>query len=99
MYLSIPSVLAALALAATASADKFKTANGVYDVDASNGCRGTSVPGMIEFCVDWPNARAHFKFAGWTGKSCLKETSHSWETCGDYSDCANSYFTPVKCTW
>lgn len=32
------------------------------------------MPGMTEFCVDWKNARAHFRFAGMSDKSCLKET-------------------------
>ncbi|KAK4149010.1 hypothetical protein C8A00DRAFT_38410 [Chaetomidium leptoderma] len=78
---------------------QFTTANGVYSVDAAEGCRSTSVPGMIEFCVDWGRNRAHFKFQGWTGKSCLAVSSHKVLNCGPTAYCAYTEFTPVKCSW
>ena len=78
---------------------EFHTANGQYRVNANNGCRGTSVPDMIEFCVDIPKSRAHFKFKGWTGKSCLHVTSSDINTCGTGETCGTMSFTPVKCTW
>ncbi len=77
----------------------FTTAHGTYSVNANDGCRSTPVPDMIEFCVDWKNARAHFKFKGWNTKSCLKETSNDIGDCGTATTCGNSYFTPVACTW
>ncbi|KAK4151560.1 hypothetical protein C8A00DRAFT_35811 [Chaetomidium leptoderma] len=77
----------------------FTTAHGTYQVNANDGCRGTSVPDMTEFCVDWKNGRAHFKFKGWTTKSCLKETKSDINGCGPMTTCGTSNFTPIKCTW
>jgi hypothetical protein len=57
------------------------------------------VPDMIEFCVDIPKSRAHFKFKGWTGKTCLHVTSSDINTCGTRETCGTMSFTPVKCTW
>ncbi|KAK3293065.1 uncharacterized protein B0H64DRAFT_376033 [Chaetomium fimeti] len=107
MYLNVPVLFTALsAFATTASADwmnvgmvSFHTANGDYSIDADNGCRGTSVPDMIEFCADYARDRAHFKFKGWTTKSCLHVTSSDINTCGTGFTCGTMIFEPVKCTW
>ncbi|GAB1319907.1 hypothetical protein MFIFM68171_10117 [Madurella fahalii] len=49
----------------------FFTSNGGYNVDANDGCRGTSVPGMVEFCIDWANNRGRFRFSHQSSKRCL----------------------------
>ena len=77
---------------------EFTTAYGVYGVNAAGGCHSTPMPGMIEFCVDWNQRRAHFKFQGQTGKHCLAVTSSRAIPCGS-SHCTVSDFTPVACTW
>ncbi|KAK6211147.1 hypothetical protein QIS74_10411 [Colletotrichum tabaci] len=53
----------------------FYTSYGSYSVDASDGCRGTSVPGMTEFCLDWSRSRGHFKYSHQSFKRCLVMTS------------------------
>lgn len=104
----------ALGLAATALADRmivsqycyltcrypaeFITSVGRYDVDAADGCRGTPVPGMTEFCVDWRNSRGHFKFSHQANKRCMRVTSDDWYDCG-IASCYTIYFDEVPCTW
>jgi hypothetical protein len=81
----------------------FVTANGRYDVNANNGCRGTSVPGMSEFCVDTKNNRAHFKFSFQTVKHCLRKVSNTTPECngsGPGQVCSYSEnWQPTPCTW
>ncbi|KAK0753011.1 hypothetical protein B0T18DRAFT_385147 [Schizothecium vesticola] len=72
MHFNIPALLAAIAMAAT----------GTFDVDAKDGCRGTSVPDMVEFCIDECNARMHYCYNG-AGKRCMKVTDSDWQTCSD----------------
>ncbi|KAL2074271.1 hypothetical protein VTL71DRAFT_8049 [Oculimacula yallundae] len=76
----------------------FYTSAGSYDIDASDGCRGTSVPGMTEFCVDHRNSRGHFKFSHQNYKRCMIETSNETSDCG-IAFCINSYWDEVPCTW
>lgn len=80
MRFDITAVLASLALTVSAdrmevftscggftcsSSDAwFYIIYGTYKVNADKGYRGTSVPAMVEFCVDWDNRRAHFRFSG-----------------------------------
>ncbi len=79
---------------------QFQTDYGTYVVDASDGCRTSGVPAMVEFCVDWPRARGHFRFNG-QGKRCMRWTSTSTYPCGtflgDYTEV--SMWTEVACTW
>ncbi|KAF9873359.1 hypothetical protein CkaCkLH20_09172 [Colletotrichum karsti] len=32
-----------------------------WGVDAHSGCRGTKVPRLVQFCVDWDLGRCHFR--------------------------------------
>jgi hypothetical protein len=79
---------------------QFTTDYGTYHVDASDGCRSTGVPAMVDFCVDWPRQRGHFRFNG-QGKRCMRWTSTSQFSCntifGDW--CEVSMWTEVTCTW
>ncbi|KAH7311287.1 hypothetical protein B0I35DRAFT_411512 [Stachybotrys elegans] len=54
----------------------FYTDFGRYEVNANEGCRRTSVPGMTDFCMDWGKKRGHFKFSHQSSKRCLVMT---WE--------------------
>ncbi|KAF4953262.1 hypothetical protein FGADI_6128 [Fusarium gaditjirri] len=53
---------------------------GTYKFNAEKGCRATSVPAMVEFCVDWDNKRSHFRFSG-QGKRCMVQDSESAYGC------------------
>ncbi|KAG5807858.1 hypothetical protein H9Q74_007653 [Fusarium xylarioides] len=55
---------------------------GTYSVNAEKGCRGTSVPVMPKFCVDWDtdNRRTHFRFSG-QGRRCIVQDSESAYGC------------------
>lgn len=75
----------------------FFTDFGTYNIDASNGCRGTSVPGMVEFCVDIPRNRAHFRF-GNQNKRCMVLASKSSYPC-EYYYCNRAEFVEVGCSW
>ncbi|KAL3953926.1 hypothetical protein ACCO45_011882 [Purpureocillium lilacinum] len=51
----------------------FYTDYGAYDFNnANSGCYGIPVPGMVEFCLDTVEKRAHFRFEG-QGKRCLRK--------------------------
>ncbi|KAF4340779.1 hypothetical protein FBEOM_5301 [Fusarium beomiforme] len=112
MRFDFTAVLATLALTASAdrmevftscaagSCDSrhavFYTDFGSYNVDASKGCRGTSVPAMVEFCVDWDKRRAHFRFSG-QGKRCLTQDSESAYGCE--SSCWKTTWREIACNW
>ncbi|OBS22853.1 hypothetical protein FPOA_09176 [Fusarium poae] len=70
-----------------------------YSVDASAGCRGTGVPGMTEFCMDWPNKRAHFKFSHQSNKRCLRMDTDEKISCSGGWDCFRSTWKEVGCNW
>lgn len=79
----------------------FVTDFGRYNVDAHNGCRGTSVPGMTEFCVDWPRSRGHFKFSHQSFKRCLVRESTVRFTGDGYwgIECWRATWNERPCTW
>lgn len=79
----------------------FITAFGRYDVDGDNGCRQTSVPGMIEFCIDEKRERMHFKFQG-QEKRCMKVFDSEWALCSDdnkFATCSSTSWDEVPCDW
>ncbi|KAI7763050.1 hypothetical protein LZL87_011193 [Fusarium oxysporum] len=112
MRFDITAILASLALTASAdrmevfttcagfscrSSDAwFYTDYGTYSVNAEKGCRGTSVPAMVEFCVDWDNRRAHFRFSG-QGKRCMVQDSESAYGCA--STCYKTTWREIPCNW
>ncbi|PVH84686.1 hypothetical protein DL98DRAFT_610100 [Cadophora sp. DSE1049] len=114
MRLSTFSSLIALGLSTTALADSmivyqycylsctypatFTTSAGTYDVNAADGCRGTSVPGMTEFCIEWCNSRGHFKYSHQNYKRCMVITSDEWYDCG-IASCYYIYWNEVGCSW
>jgi hypothetical protein len=80
----------------------FITDFGAYRVDAGDGCHATDVPGMVEFCVDWGQARAHFRFSHQSDKRCLRVTAvldldNDW--CPTNSFCKYILFEEVGCNW
>ncbi|PVH79025.1 hypothetical protein DL98DRAFT_533383 [Cadophora sp. DSE1049] len=81
---------------------RFHTAYGSFDVDAKDGCRGTSVTGMTEFCVDWPRKRGHFKFQN-QDRRCMVQTveEHGFDDprCGVELDCWYAVMEERPCTW
>lgn len=78
---------------------RFITNNGVaHDVDVSGGCRGTSVPNMVEFCISWNVPRGHFRFSHEQNKRCLIYSRIEHEDCG-LNTCAWVYFEEGPCTW
>lgn len=54
---------------------------------------------MIEFCVDIPKSRAHFKFNDGNDKYCLEVTKSDIKTCGSLQTCGTMTFSPVACGW
>ncbi|KAK1995286.1 hypothetical protein LX36DRAFT_582779 [Colletotrichum falcatum] len=75
----------------------FYTDTGIYSVNANKGCRGTRVPGMTEFCVDWDKFRGHFKYSHQTKKRCLLMRSRTTHACPAYR-CDKSDWEEVGCT-
>jgi hypothetical protein len=73
-----------------------------FNVNADAGCRGTAVPGMVDFCVDWSRSRAHFRFGDQASKRCLVITAimdiGNWE-CEAGFTCRFILFEEVGCTW
>lgn len=76
----------------------FVTDYGRYTVNANEGCRSTSVPGMTDFCIDWGNQRGHFKFSHQNYKRCLVVTKTEYVECGA-NTCWESIFSERPCTW
>jgi len=78
----------------------FYTDYGAYDFNnANSGCYGIPVPGMVEFCLDTVEKRAHFRFEG-QGKRCLRKdrkSAHLYK-CPAYS-CAAWKMYEVPCDW
>lgn len=75
----------------------FFTSNGGYSVNPSGGCTGTGVPGMVEFCMDWPNNRGHFRFSHQSFKRCLGVQSRlQTNMC---NGCSLVTWTEIPCTW
>jgi hypothetical protein len=80
----------------------FTTDYGSYRVDANEGCRGTGVPGMTEFCVDWGNSRGHFRFGGQARRCMSKKHTMNidgYGQCPTGSTCNLSAWEEVRCTW
>ncbi|RFN48192.1 hypothetical protein FIE12Z_7550 [Fusarium flagelliforme] len=75
----------------------FYTDYGTYKINANEGCRGTSVPGMVKFCVDWGKRRAHFKFSG-QRKRCLTQDSENAYGCPAVS-CHKTTWREIPCHW
>ncbi|KAH7224432.1 uncharacterized protein BKA55DRAFT_527597 [Fusarium redolens] len=75
----------------------FYTDYGAYKVNANEGCRSTSVPGMVEFCVDWGKRRSHFRFSG-QNKRCLIQDSESAYGCA-YNSCWKTTWKEISCHW
>jgi hypothetical protein len=76
----------------------FITDFGRYYIDANEGCyRAHSVPHLEEFCIDWTNRRAHFRFGG-QGKRCMRQVREVPFYCGS-EECWNTYWDEVPCTW
>ncbi|PHH60633.1 hypothetical protein CDD81_1384 [Ophiocordyceps australis] len=80
---------------------KFKTSYGSYNVPVDRGCTPTDVPGMEEFCVDWANKRAHFRFSHQNHKRCLiqKTPDRPNYSCFGGHKCNDWRFDEVPCTW
>ncbi|KAK4104366.1 hypothetical protein N658DRAFT_251601 [Parathielavia hyrcaniae] len=83
----------------------FFTCCGQYHVNADEGCRGTSVPGMVEFCVDWGNQRGHFRFSHQSFKRCMRKASEQNMTenlplwCPTNTACIISDWEEIPCSW
>lgn len=114
MQLTSALSLAALGLAGTAAADRllishfcwltcrnqgtFITDFGRYSVNGNDGCHGTSVPGMTEFCLDHRRDRGHFRFSHQGHKRCLRRSHNNDSDCGEAA-CWTSVWNEVACTW
>ncbi|KAK2760862.1 hypothetical protein FQN54_002102 [Arachnomyces sp. PD_36] len=72
----------------------------VYEIDAEEGCRDPSVPGMTWICVDYGNERGEFKYEGGP-KRCFTRTSTTRIT--DDScwaiECWRKVWEEAPCTW
>ncbi|KAF4441827.1 hypothetical protein F53441_11912 [Fusarium austroafricanum] len=115
MRLDIPTIIAAMAATVAAdrldvitncAAGSCKSENGMfytdfgsYRVNANEGCRGTSVPGMTEFCMDWGRRRGHFRFSHQDYKRCLTQASEDQFGCGENMDCWKTTWREIACNW
>lgn len=80
---------------------RFVTNWGDFQVDAGDGCRGTPVPNMVEWCIDTQRERGHFRYEG-QGKRCMVVESSEWQRCSDdwaWATCASEVWKEVNCTW
>ncbi|KAK4121065.1 hypothetical protein N657DRAFT_134892 [Parathielavia appendiculata] len=81
----------------------FPTCCGHYPVDANEGRRGTGVPGMVEFCVDWGNRRGHFRFSHQSFKRCMCMASEQNMNlpliCPTNGSCIVSDWEEIPCSW
>ena len=58
-----------------------------------------AVPGMVEFCMDWDNARGHFRYKDQT-KRCLSRQYVRTEILSDgVRDSNLQIWEEVACTW
>ncbi|KAF4512817.1 hypothetical protein G6O67_000155 [Ophiocordyceps sinensis] len=80
-----------------ASGSRFTIDQGSYVVDGASGCRGTGVPGMVEFCVDWPKKRGHFRFDG-QRRRCLVQKSGKYWLSGGHT-CQEWVMEEAPCRW
>ena len=61
----------------------------------------TSHPTVVEFCLDWGNSRAHFRFNN-QNKRCMKLISQlemRWSCVNPDTACLFHNFAEVPCTW
>jgi hypothetical protein len=80
----------------------FHTDFGSYKVTPHSGCHSTGVPGMTEFCIDWDNSRAHFKFSHQNFKRCLRKNPAGERFTNDScpgGECWRDTWPEVQCTW
>ncbi|KAH7358485.1 hypothetical protein B0T11DRAFT_104598 [Plectosphaerella cucumerina] len=77
---------------------RFYTDFGSYRVNANKGCRGTSVPHMVDFCVDWNAGRAHFRYNG-QHKRCLIMKDKVNTICPHHARCHKTTWEEQPCGW
>ncbi|KAH7188053.1 uncharacterized protein B0J16DRAFT_370073 [Fusarium flagelliforme] len=77
---------------------RFFTDAGSYAVSGEDGCRGTGVPGMTDFCIDWSRGRGHFKYSHQSSKRCMLMRSEVVYGC-DWHQCRRSEWAEVPCNW
>ena len=56
---------------------------------------------MVEFCIDEPRNRMHYRYNG-ANKRCMKVTDSDWQTCSDdfqWATCASEHWSEVNCDW
>lgn len=70
-----------------------------YSVDGGNGCKGTQVPGMVDFCIDSDKYRAHVQFSHQSHKRCLYADEPDYPDCGQYNQCWTLYMEEGPCYW
>ncbi|CAF3467620.1 hypothetical protein SNK03_013502 [Fusarium graminearum] len=68
------------------------------DVNASTVRRGTDVPYMTEFYMDWLNRRAHPKFSG-SNNYCLGIGLGVEINCNGGWNCYMAIWKEVRCNW
>lgn len=78
---------------------RFYTDFGDWSVNGNDGCHGTPVPGMVDFCIDWSKLRGHFRFSHQSFKRCLGVSDPEFDTCGKFNNCNVFIFDEVPCTW
>lgn len=75
---------------------------GKYWVNAEDGYRGTGVPAITDFCVDWHNIRGRFKFNGQARRCFKKIDKGEYYQCGrgppDHQ-CWRDVWPEVPCMW
>jgi hypothetical protein len=67
-----------------------------------SGCHSSPVPGMTEFCIDWKNSRAHFRFSHQNYPRCLRKNAAGDRFTGDSCpdpECWHDYWNEVPCDW
>lgn len=78
----------------------FYTDYGGYNVDA-NGCGSSTVPGMVEFCIDGYLLRGHFRYSHDSRKRCLRQGAGIRLDYWNKADVKWALMTwdEVPCTW
>ncbi|KAJ6785034.1 hypothetical protein PWT90_05883 [Aphanocladium album] len=81
---------------------KFRNDYGSFNVDASEGCRSTTVPGVTRLCMDWRHRRGHFRYSNETSSRCLQPGSGTPKEdypCFGGHKCSELEFLEVPCSW
>lgn len=64
-----------------------------------DGCHGgQGVPGLEVICIDYTQARAHFKFSHQGNKRCMRGDWTKDDACG-INACGTWWFHETPCTW